>query len=74
VGIFDHEKALIAQFLEFGTNGGSIVAGGIIHSWNHIPERSLFRLVFDEEQENIVEMINREFDTEVEKYLAKYFS
>ena len=74
VGIFDHEKALIAQFLEYGTNGGSVVAGGQIHTWNHIPERSLFRLVFDEEMENVIEMVHREFDKEIEQYLTKYFS
>lgn len=74
VGIFDHEKAFAALCNEFGTNGGSVVAGGMIHSWNHIPERPLFRLVFEEEQDNIVDMIQREFNTEMEKYLVKYFS
>jgi len=74
VGIFDHEKAMIAQFLEYGTNGGSIVAGGIIHTWNHIPERPLFRLVFDEEQDNITDMIHREIEKEVDKFLEKYFA
>ncbi|PKG32187.1 MAG: hypothetical protein CW742_09455 [Methanoregula sp.] len=73
VGIFDHEKALIAQFLEYGTNGGSIVAGGRMHSWNHIPERPLFRLVFDEERENIANMIHTELGKEIDAYLVKYF-
>jgi len=74
VGIFDSEKAFAAICNEFGTNGGSVVAGGMIHSWNHIPERPLFRLVFDEEQDNITDMIHRELAAEIEKYLVKYFS
>lgn len=73
VGIFDHEKALIAQFLEYGTNGGSIVAGGMMHSWNHIPERPLFRLVFDEERENITYLIHREIGKEIDALLVKHF-
>lgn len=74
VGIFDHEKAFIAYCLEFGTNGGSIVAGGMIHTWNHIPERPLFRAVFDEERENIIDMIHTEIGKEVDKYLTELFS
>lgn len=43
VGIFEHEKGLIAHFLEFGTK--------------NIPERPLFRLVFDLEKEKVLQMI-----------------
>lgn len=73
VGIFEHEKALIAQFLEYGTNGGSIVAGGLIHTWNHIPERPLFRLVFEEERENVTDMIHQEIGKEIDALTIKYF-
>jgi hypothetical protein len=74
VGIFDNDKAIIAQFLEYGTNGGSVVAGGRIYTWNHIPERSLFRLVFDEEQENVIDLVHEEFGKEIDKLLIKHFS
>lgn len=55
VGIFEHEKGLIAHFLEFGTK--------------HIPERPLFRLVFDLEKEKVIEMIIEELNKELERYL-----
>lgn len=55
VGIFEHEKGLIAHFLEFGTE--------------HIPERPLFRLVFDLEKEKVIEMIQKELNRELERYL-----
>ena len=74
VGIFEHEKAFIAYCLEFGTNGGSIVAGGIIHTWNHIPERPLFRLVFDEEREKIIDLIQTELGKELDNYFLKFSS
>jgi len=74
VGIFDHDKAFIAYCLEFGTNGGSVVAGGRIYTWNHIPERPLFRLVFDEERENVIDLIHREFGKEIDKLLIKHLS
>jgi len=71
VGIFDHEKAFIAYCLEFGTNGGSIVAGGMIHTWNHIPERPLFRLVFDEEKEAITAIIRNRWNTAIDKFFVQ---
>lgn len=72
VGIFEHEKAFIAYCLEFGTNGGSIVAGGMIHTWNHIPERPLFRAVFDEEREKVIDLIHTELGKELDNYLLKF--
>jgi len=68
VGIFEHEKGLIAHFLEFGTLGGSISAGGVLHTWNHIPPRPLFTLVFSEEELNIRKMIIDELNNELDKY------
>lgn len=70
VGIFNHEKAFIAYCLEFGTNGGSIVAGGMIHTWNHIPERSLFRTVFNEEKQACINRITSRWNKEIEKYFV----
>jgi len=55
IGIFEHEKGLIAHFLEFGTK--------------HIPERPLFRLVFDLEEEKVLKMIQDELDRELRQYL-----
>jgi len=55
VGIFEHEKGLIAHFLEFGTAT--------------IPERPLFRLVVDLEKEKVFEMIQEELNKELERYL-----
>jgi len=55
VGIFNHEKGLIAHFLEFGTK--------------HIPERPLFRLVFDLEKEKIERLIIDEINKELGRYL-----
>jgi hypothetical protein len=55
VGIFSHEKGLIAHFLEFGTK--------------HIPERPLFRLVFDLEREKVERFIIDEINKELERYL-----
>jgi len=69
VGIHDHEKAFIAMCLEYGTNGGSIMAGGRLYTWNHIPERPLFRLVFIEEEENLTtRLIPKWIDEELEKF------
>lgn len=68
VGIFEHEKGLIAHFLEFGTLGGSISAGGVLHTWNHIPPRPLFTLVFEEEELNIHKMVIDEINKELDKY------
>ncbi len=68
IGIFDHEKAFIAQCLEYGTtNTGAIMAAGMMHQWSktHIPERSLFRLVFDLEEENVIQMIESELGKEI---------
>ncbi|RLI76001.1 hypothetical protein DRP05_13730 [Archaeoglobales archaeon] len=55
VGIFNHKKGLIAHFLEFGTK--------------HIPERPLFRLVFDLEKEKVEQLIIEELNKELERYL-----
>ena len=55
VGIFEHEKGLIAHFLEFGTK--------------NIPERPLFRLVVDLEKEKIVQLVHEELNKELERYL-----
>jgi hypothetical protein len=55
VGIFNHEKGLIAHFLESGTK--------------HIPERPLFRLVFDLEKEKMEQMVVREINKELQRYL-----
>lgn len=57
VGIFNHKKGIIAHFLEFGTSRG-------------IPERPLFRLVFDMEKDNIDSVIRRELDKELKKYMV----
>ena len=54
VGIFEHDKGLIARFLEFGTDKG-------------IPERPLFRTTFDVEEDNILDVINDALTEEVEK-------
>jgi len=70
IGIFEHEKAFIAQCLEFGTSStGSVTAGGMMHQWSkgHIPERPLFRLVFDLEVEKVQSMIERELDLEIRR-------
>jgi len=55
IGIFDHDKGAIAHFLEFGTTRG-------------IPERPLFRLVFDLEQEKVIGIIEKELDMELRRY------
>ncbi len=55
VGIFDDERSLVAHFLEFGTK--------------NIPERPLFRLVFDLEKEKVLQMIQKELSKELERYL-----
>lgn len=68
VGIFEHEKGFIAHLLEQGTLGGSIVAGGVLHTWNHIPPRPLFTLVFTEEELNIQKMFVDEVNAEIDKY------
>ena len=52
IGIFESEKGFVAQCLEYGTI--------------HIPERPLFRLVFDTEVDNAVNL----FTSEVNKRLA----
>jgi|Deesub1362B_J571_1020462.scaffolds.fasta_scaffold00148_28 HK97 gp10 family phage protein len=55
VGIFNHERGLVAHFLEFGTE--------------HIPERPLFRLIFDLEKEKVEQLIIEEINKELERYL-----
>lgn len=55
VGIFDHDKGLIAHFLEFGTDKG-------------IPERPLFRLVMDMEEEKVIDLINETLSDEIGKF------
>jgi hypothetical protein len=67
VGIFDHEKAFVAMCLEYGTNGVNITARGINHTSNHIPERPLFRLVFDTEIETALSL----FKDEINKRLPR---
>ena len=72
VGIFESELGFIAACLEFGTNdSGAVTAGGMMHQWKkqHIPERPLFRLTFDLEKENIEQLIARELDRQIDKYL-----
>lgn len=54
VGIFEHDKGLIAHFLEFGTDKG-------------IPERPLFRLTFDVEEDNIQGIVNEALEEELDK-------
>lgn len=85
VGIFDSDKGLIAQWLEFGTDAYTILPknksmlawkdkGG---KWNRakkvnhpgIPERPLFRLVFDLEQDNVDRLIQKELELEIGKLL-----
>ncbi|MBN2734728.1 MAG: hypothetical protein JXQ82_07730 [Methanomicrobiaceae archaeon] len=86
IGIFDHDKGLIARWLEFGTDPYVILPknkkvlswkdkGGKRHiakQVNHpgIPERPLFRLVFDLEKENVEQLINRELDKELSKFMT----
>lgn len=53
VGIFDHEKGFIAHILEFGTSDGDI------------PERPLFRPVFDENIEELEKKIKEWFSEEI---------
>lgn len=55
VGIFEHQRGLIAHFLEFGTKD--------------IPERPLFRLVFDLEKDRIGDLIDKELSKELQRYL-----
>lgn len=72
VGIFESEYGFIAACLEFGTNDtGAVTAGGMMHQWKkqHIPERPLFRLTFDLEAENVEQLIARELDRQIAKYL-----
>jgi len=72
VGIFESEYGFIATCLEFGTNDtGAVTAGGMMHQWKkqHIPERPLFRLTFDLEAENVEQLIARELDRQIDKYL-----
>lgn len=45
IGIFNHPKGTIAAYLEYGT-GGSVTAGGVNHTWERIPARPLFRMLF----------------------------
>jgi hypothetical protein len=68
IGIFEHEKGFIAHILEEGSNGGSISAGGIMHTWDRIPARPLFSLVFQEEELNVGKIITDELNKEFEKY------
>lgn len=56
VGIFEHDKGLIAHFLEFGSDDKTL------------PERPLFRLVMDMEEENVIELINETIEDEIEKF------
>jgi len=72
VGIFESELGFIAACLEYGTNdSGAVTAGGMMHQWKkqHIPERPLFRLTFDLEAENVEQLIARELDRQIDKYL-----
>lgn len=85
VGIFDSDKGLVARWLEFGTDPYTILPkeksmlawrdkSGKWH-WakkvDHpgIPERPLFRLVFDVEQENVDRLIQKELEREISKLL-----
>ena len=85
VGIFEHEKGYIAQLLEYGTESFTIIpsgkralhwggdAGPVVKSVHHpgIPERPLFRFVFDDELENIINMAQKLFDEELDIVLKK---
>lgn len=53
IGIFEHDKALVARWLEFGTR--------------YIPERPLFRLVFDLEDEHLMNLIRDEIGTDLDR-------
>ena len=53
VGIFDHDKGMIAHFIEYGTDD--------------IPERPLFRLVFDVERDILMNLCNDWFWEEWDK-------
>ncbi|PKG31720.1 hypothetical protein [Methanoregula sp.] len=54
VGIFEHEKGLVAHFLEFGTE--------------YIPERPLLRLVFEEQKDNLVKLVEKWYWEEIARY------
>lgn len=54
VGIFNHEKGMIAHFMEFGTR--------------NMPERPLFRLVFDMEEQKVLRLIQTELYKELQKF------
>lgn len=56
VGIFNHEKGFIAHILEFGTSDGVI------------PERPLFRPVFDENIEELEKKAKEWFLEELSQY------
>jgi len=71
VGIFESELGYIAACLEYGTNDTrAFTAGGMMYQGaTHIPERPLFRLTFDLEAENVEQLIARELDRQIDKYL-----
>ena len=82
VGIFESEYGYIASLLEFGTDAYTIRPKekkalywkGLPHPVKEvhhpgIPERPLFRLTFDLEKENIEQLIARELDRQIDKYL-----
>lgn len=82
VGIFESEYGYIASLLEFGTDAYTIRPKekkalywkGLPHPVKEvhhpgIPERPLFRLTFDLEKENIEQIIARELDRQIDKYL-----
>jgi len=80
VGIFNHEKGYIAHILEFGV---SIPVTEKMRKYLHsqglhlrnstteinIPERPLFRLVFDIEKNKIEQIVYAELNKEIQKYL-----
>ena len=83
IGIFDSDKGLIAHWLEYGTDAYTILPKNKkVLSWkdktgtrhfakqvNHpgIPERPLFRLVFDLEVEKVQSLIELELDLEIRR-------
>lgn len=56
VGIFNHEKGLIAKFIEYGTKD--------------MPERPLFRLVFEEEKDKIQDILEKALERGIRKHLT----
>lgn len=70
IGIFDDPtNAAKATWLEYGTGGGSIMAGGIIHSVQRMPARPLFRIVVKDSSKT-----QKFIEDRLKAGLAKYLS